>query len=193
MSVWRNILNAWVQLTIEYRGAILQTVNHSYADTLSSIRQERVIDRLKNLGLHDGTLYDQGLQLYQEGTWNERQKQPVLRPSISRCCSYKARCAAIITRSIFYRYRNPIVHHDFAAITWMGQSLLTARRAGGPICTCRWVCLHIPSKAAQRNIGFPKSHWSMRRHTTTFMAPHAVRFICVRVLGRRDGGFDDAI
>ena len=38
------------------RGGILQTVNHYYADTLSSIRQERVVARLENLGLHDGVM-----------------------------------------------------------------------------------------------------------------------------------------
>ncbi|KAJ6016561.1 hypothetical protein N7540_011152 [Penicillium herquei] len=38
------------------RGGILQTVNHYYADTLSSIRQERVMARLENLGLHDGLM-----------------------------------------------------------------------------------------------------------------------------------------
>lgn len=40
------------------RGGILQTVNHYYADNLSSIRQERVMTRLKTLGLHDRILFN---------------------------------------------------------------------------------------------------------------------------------------
>lgn len=40
------------------RGGILQTVNHYYADNLSSIRQERVTIRLETLGLHDGMLFN---------------------------------------------------------------------------------------------------------------------------------------
>lgn len=40
------------------RGGILQTVNHYYADNLSSIRQERVTTRLETLGLHDGMLFN---------------------------------------------------------------------------------------------------------------------------------------
>ncbi|KAJ5752683.1 hypothetical protein N7520_009600 [Penicillium odoratum] len=40
------------------RGGILQTVNHYFADTLSSIRQERVIARLEGLGLEDGYAFD---------------------------------------------------------------------------------------------------------------------------------------
>lgn len=53
------------------RGGILQTVNHYYADTLSSIRQERVIVRLETLGLRDGINFDmsrvlQGVHLSNE-------------------------------------------------------------------------------------------------------------------------------
>jgi hypothetical protein len=33
------------------RGGILQTVNHYFADTLSSIREERVLTRLRDAGL----------------------------------------------------------------------------------------------------------------------------------------------
>jgi hypothetical protein len=36
------------------RGGILQTVNHYFAETLSNIRQERTLRRLKAMGLHDG-------------------------------------------------------------------------------------------------------------------------------------------
>lgn len=36
------------------RGGILQTVNHYFADTLSSIREERVLARLKAAGCRDG-------------------------------------------------------------------------------------------------------------------------------------------
>lgn len=43
------------------RGGILQTVNHYYANTLSSIREERVLHRFQALGLRDG-LFDIDLQ-----------------------------------------------------------------------------------------------------------------------------------
>lgn len=53
------------------RGGILQTVNHYYADTLSSIRQERVVARLESLGISDGMAFDmrrvlQGVHLSNE-------------------------------------------------------------------------------------------------------------------------------
>jgi hypothetical protein len=44
----RNILN-------DERSGILQTANHYFADNLSSIRQERVLHRLKSLGYDDGS------------------------------------------------------------------------------------------------------------------------------------------
>ncbi|KAJ5350323.1 hypothetical protein N7541_008050 [Penicillium brevicompactum] len=40
------------------RGGVLQTVNHYYADTLSSIRRERVLARLEGLGFNDGVPFD---------------------------------------------------------------------------------------------------------------------------------------
>jgi len=36
------------------RGGILQTVNHYFADNLAAARQERVLSRLRNLGIEDG-------------------------------------------------------------------------------------------------------------------------------------------
>ena len=36
------------------RGGILQTINHYFADTLNKTREERVLARLKKMGLHDG-------------------------------------------------------------------------------------------------------------------------------------------
>lgn len=35
-------------------GGILQTANHYFADTLSQIREERAMARLRHMGLHDG-------------------------------------------------------------------------------------------------------------------------------------------
>lgn len=40
------------------RGGILQTVNHYYADTLSAIREERVLARLKAAGFYDGAEFN---------------------------------------------------------------------------------------------------------------------------------------
>jgi hypothetical protein len=40
------------------RGGILQTVNHYFADTLSAIREERVVARLKAQGFEDDDLVD---------------------------------------------------------------------------------------------------------------------------------------
>ncbi|KAJ5982388.1 hypothetical protein N7451_012488 [Penicillium sp. IBT 35674x] len=40
------------------RGGILQTVNHYFTDTLSLIRQKRVIARLECLGFQDGYAFD---------------------------------------------------------------------------------------------------------------------------------------
>ncbi|KAK7189313.1 hypothetical protein DPSP01_012984 [Paraphaeosphaeria sporulosa] len=49
------------QLTIilnDERGGILQTVNHYFADTLSAIREERVLARLEAAGVEDGCAVD---------------------------------------------------------------------------------------------------------------------------------------
>ncbi|KAI8935610.1 hypothetical protein NX059_008173 [Plenodomus lindquistii] len=40
------------------RGGILQTVNHYFADTLSAIREERVLARLEAAGFSDGSRFD---------------------------------------------------------------------------------------------------------------------------------------
>ena len=40
------------------RGGILQTINHYFADTLSAIRKERVLSRLRESGLDDSTIFD---------------------------------------------------------------------------------------------------------------------------------------
>ena len=40
------------------RGGILQTVNHYIADTLSAVRQDRVLARLRSMGFQDGTAFN---------------------------------------------------------------------------------------------------------------------------------------
>lgn len=47
----RKILN-------DERGGILQTVNHYFADTLSAIRRERILARLKANGMEDGFVFE---------------------------------------------------------------------------------------------------------------------------------------
>lgn len=52
---------ATTQLSViskDERGGILQTVNHYFADTLSAIREERVLTRLRNAQLYDGVAFD---------------------------------------------------------------------------------------------------------------------------------------
>jgi hypothetical protein len=55
------------------RGGILQTVNHYFADTLSTIRQERVVARLKATGLYDGCGFDMAKVLKSVHLSNEDQ------------------------------------------------------------------------------------------------------------------------
>ncbi|KAF2032549.1 dynamin [Setomelanomma holmii] len=40
------------------RGGILQTVNHYFADTLSSVRQDRILARLRAMGIQDGATFN---------------------------------------------------------------------------------------------------------------------------------------
>ncbi|KFY88242.1 hypothetical protein V498_06867 [Pseudogymnoascus sp. VKM F-4517 (FW-2822)] len=42
------------QIIADERSGILQTINHYFADTLAKTREERVVNRLKGLGLQDG-------------------------------------------------------------------------------------------------------------------------------------------
>ncbi|KFY67375.1 hypothetical protein V496_01566 [Pseudogymnoascus sp. VKM F-4515 (FW-2607)] len=42
------------QIIGDERSGILQTINHYFADTLAKTREERVLDRLKKVGLEDG-------------------------------------------------------------------------------------------------------------------------------------------
>ena len=42
------------QIIVDERGGILQTINHYFADTLVKTREERVLNRLKGVGLEDG-------------------------------------------------------------------------------------------------------------------------------------------
>jgi hypothetical protein len=51
-------LDSLQQILNDERGGVLQTVNHYYADTLSSIRRERVLARLEGLGFFDGEPFD---------------------------------------------------------------------------------------------------------------------------------------
>ncbi|CRG92822.1 hypothetical protein PISL3812_09893 [Talaromyces islandicus] len=46
------------QILRDERGGILQTVNHYYADNLVANREERILHRLKGLGLQDGYAFD---------------------------------------------------------------------------------------------------------------------------------------
>ncbi|KAL4809874.1 P-loop containing nucleoside triphosphate hydrolase protein [Aspergillus unguis] len=47
----KKALSAFARILDDERGGILQTVNHYYADTLNAIRDERVRERLKQMGL----------------------------------------------------------------------------------------------------------------------------------------------
>lgn len=51
-------LDSLQQILNDERGGVLQTVNHYYADTLSSIRRERVLARLEGPGFDDGDPFD---------------------------------------------------------------------------------------------------------------------------------------
>ncbi|KAJ5766695.1 uncharacterized protein N7511_004311 [Penicillium nucicola] len=51
-------LNKLQQILKDERGGVLQTVNHYYADTLSSTRRERVLARLESLGFVEGDPFD---------------------------------------------------------------------------------------------------------------------------------------
>ena len=53
-ETYRQAHDQLLMIVNDERGGILQTVNHYFADTLSSIRQERVIARFEGLGLEDG-------------------------------------------------------------------------------------------------------------------------------------------
>lgn len=44
------------QILTDERGGILQTINHYFADTLAKTREDRVLERLKDVGLEDGTV-----------------------------------------------------------------------------------------------------------------------------------------
>ncbi|KAH9882663.1 hypothetical protein J1614_000899 [Plenodomus biglobosus] len=55
------------------RGGILQTVNHYFADTLSGIRQERVVARLEATGFYDGCGFDMNKVLKSVHLSNEDQ------------------------------------------------------------------------------------------------------------------------
>ncbi|KAJ4302817.1 hypothetical protein N0V90_001708 [Kalmusia sp. IMI 367209] len=64
------------QLTIilnDERGGILQTVNHYFADTLSAIREERVLARLEAAGVEDGCTVDMTQMLKSVHLSNEDQ------------------------------------------------------------------------------------------------------------------------
>jgi hypothetical protein len=47
-----------IRILNDERGGILQTVNHYFADTLSAIREERVLARLEATGFEDGDEFD---------------------------------------------------------------------------------------------------------------------------------------
>ncbi|KAG0152948.1 hypothetical protein PDIDSM_1907 [Penicillium digitatum] len=62
-ETYRQAHDQLLMIVNDERGGILQTVNHYFADTLSSIRQERVIARLEGLGLQDGFGFDMKIVL----------------------------------------------------------------------------------------------------------------------------------
>ncbi|CAG8424117.1 unnamed protein product [Penicillium salamii] len=72
-ETYRQAHDQLLMIVNDERGGILQTVNHYFADTLSSIRQERVIARLKGLGLQDGFHFDMKTVLKGVHLSNEQQ------------------------------------------------------------------------------------------------------------------------
>lgn len=72
-ETYRQAHDQLLMIVNDERGGILQTVNHYFADTLSSTRQERVIARLEGLGLHDGYLFDMKTVLKGVHLSNEQQ------------------------------------------------------------------------------------------------------------------------
>ncbi|KAJ5932821.1 hypothetical protein N7516_007310 [Penicillium verrucosum] len=72
-ETYRQAHNQLLMIVNDERGGILQTVNHYFADTLSSIRQERVIARLEGLGLQDGFGFDMKTVLKGVHLSNEQQ------------------------------------------------------------------------------------------------------------------------
>ncbi|OKO92891.1 Interferon-induced GTP-binding protein MxA [Penicillium subrubescens] len=70
-ETYRKAHDQLLNIVNDERDGVLQTVNHYYADTLSSIRQERVTVRLEQLGLSNGMCFDmsrvlQGVHLSNE-------------------------------------------------------------------------------------------------------------------------------
>lgn len=65
------------QILLDERGGILQTINHYFADTLANTREERVLARLKNLGLEDGGTYTIDLAAITRATHLSNEEQAV--------------------------------------------------------------------------------------------------------------------
>ena len=59
------------------RDGILQTVNHYFAENLSSIRQDRVTTRLKSMGLRDGSNYTVDLRALTKAAHLSNEEQAV--------------------------------------------------------------------------------------------------------------------
>ncbi|KAI2696871.1 hypothetical protein CBS147332_8834 [Penicillium roqueforti] len=72
-EIYRQAHDQLLMIVNDERGGILQTVNHYFADTLSSIRQERVVARLEGLGLQDGFGFDMKTVLKGVHLSNEQQ------------------------------------------------------------------------------------------------------------------------
>ena len=66
-------LEQMAEIIHDERGGILQTVNHYYADTLSAIREERVLARLKARGFHDGSAFNMDVVMRSVHLSNEDQ------------------------------------------------------------------------------------------------------------------------
>ncbi|PIG84605.1 hypothetical protein AARAC_010921 [Aspergillus arachidicola] len=72
-ETYRQARDQLLTIVNDERGGILQTVNHYFADTLSSTRQERVLARLEGLGLKDGISLDMATVLQGVHLSNEEQ------------------------------------------------------------------------------------------------------------------------
>lgn len=72
-ETYRKAHDQLLNIVNDERDGVLQTVNHYYADTLSSIRQERVMVRLEKLGLSNGMCFDMSIVLQGVHLSNEDQ------------------------------------------------------------------------------------------------------------------------
>jgi hypothetical protein len=72
-TTYSSVRKQLSEILKDERGGILQTVNHYFADTLSTIRQERVVARLKATGLDEDCGFDMDTVLESVHLSNEDQ------------------------------------------------------------------------------------------------------------------------